>query len=140
MSNEKFTQGEWSAVEMGLPLCGIKIVSVKYPHGFFCSPPLIKVCEDRLDGESWVEMRERTKAQRVKCIRESNANAHLIAAAPEMYRALEELCSGADEESYRRNMDKAACHYGLSGGIEKCARCQREIKALRALAKARGEL
>jgi hypothetical protein len=45
--------------------------------------------EEKLPGESWLDMRERTKPEREMAQRECEANARLIAAAPLMHMALE---------------------------------------------------
>jgi hypothetical protein len=47
--------------------------------------------EERLEGESWLEMRERTKPIRIEKDVEQKANALLISKAPEMLEMLEEL-------------------------------------------------
>ena len=85
MSKEKFTKGKWSvSVESGN-------AKVYYPHGFLTSAGVIKIYDSRLDGESWIEMRERTESAREAAKAESNANMHLIAAAPEMYDLLNSI-------------------------------------------------
>ena len=83
MSEAKFTKGEWSVkIENG-------DAKVYCPHGFLTSANVIKVDNSRLDGEGWIEMRDRTEPVRESAKAESNANVHLIAAAPEMYTTLE---------------------------------------------------
>ena len=52
-----------------------------------CNPRTID--ETRLDGESWLDMRGRTKADRDELENEVKANARLIAAAPELLEKLE---------------------------------------------------
>ena len=83
MSNAKFTKGEWLVkIEDGN-------AKVFYPHGFLTSANVIKVDDSRLDGESWIDMRERTKPARDTADDESNANMHLIATSPDMYEEIE---------------------------------------------------
>lgn len=69
---------------------------------------------------------------------QKGSDAHLIAAAPELYEALADLVIERDEEQFRENMADAPCHSGICT-VDICLRCQREIRAIRALAKARGE-
>lgn len=83
----KFTKGRWYVVPTRFG--SIEGANVYYPHGFLTSSNVIPIDEVRLDGESWIEMRDRTKKQRKESELESIANMHLIAAAPEMYEALE---------------------------------------------------
>jgi hypothetical protein len=78
----KFTKGEW------LVRVGSDDAKVYYPHGFLTSASVIRIDESRLDGESWIDMRDRTKSARDKAKVESNANMYLIASAPEMYSIL----------------------------------------------------
>ena len=47
-----------------------------------------KVSEIRNDGESWLDMRNRTEPERKAIDEERKANAKLISAAPEMFEAL----------------------------------------------------
>ena len=97
MSEAKFTKGEWIVlVESGN-------AKVYYPHGVLTSENVIKVDDSRLDGESWIEMRERTEPEREAAKAESNANMHLIAAAPEMYEmlsSLSEMMPMLDEQTH----------------------------------------
>ena len=76
----EFTKGEWK-VKYGHELNGIKSASVWYPHGFLTSANVIKVSDEQLEGESWLDMRERTEPDRVQAATESNANMELIATA-----------------------------------------------------------
>lgn len=92
MSETKFTKGEWFTKD-GSEFGGIKSVMVFYPHGFLTSAKFIKIDESQKDGESWLDMRLRTDVDRKNAAIESNANMHLIAAAPEMYKMLEDLSS-----------------------------------------------
>lgn len=98
MSNEikeKFTKGEWFT-----KVCSnrgeFESVSVYYPHGFLCSANVIKVDDTRLQDESWLDMRNRTKQQRIDASLESNANQYLIASAPCMYKLLERWVDSTD--------------------------------------------
>jgi len=52
-----------------------------------CNPRTID--ETKADGESWLDMRDRTKAAREALAKEVMANARLIAAAPDMLAALQ---------------------------------------------------
>lgn len=69
---------------------------------------------------------------------ELEANAEVMAAAPDLVEALEGLIPNLDEKEFRRAMEHAQCHAGVCR-IDKCARCGRHLKAIRALAKAYGE-
>ena len=55
--------------------------------------------EDRNDGESWLDMRERTAPERAAIAAEQVANARLIAAAPELLAALRNLTQAIDAAS-----------------------------------------
>lgn len=85
MNDTKFTNGVWTTekTESG--------VKVNYSHGFLTSSDVIKIDESRQEGESWLDMRNRTESARQAAKEESNANMYLIAAAPEMYAQLAEL-------------------------------------------------
>jgi hypothetical protein len=50
-----------------------------------------KECEDREDGESWLSMRKRTETDRIEIEKEREANAKLIAAAPLLLEALQNI-------------------------------------------------
>lgn len=68
------------------------IGAIKHRDGFIafpCSPRSVN--EDRINGESWMGMRARTKLDRDAVSNEQNANARLIAAAPELLGALQAL-------------------------------------------------
>lgn len=116
MSEAKFTKGEWRVEIVN------RDAKVYYPHGFLTSANIIKIDDSKLDGESWLEMRDRTRPLRKAAKVESNANMHLIAAAPELYELLEKI---ANEAGYYESRTGATVTW-------------RE-KADQLLAKARGE-
>lgn len=60
------------------------------------------------------------------------ANARLIAAAPELLEALQEAYGAPTD------LTNAKCHVGITT-VERCHRCSRELKARAAIAKATGE-
>lgn len=93
----KFTKGEWSVKYSNGD------AAVYYPHGFFTSANVIKVDDTRLDGESWLAMRDRTEVDRENATTESNANMNLIAAAPSMYDFIKSLL---DVESLSMDHDE----------------------------------
>lgn len=112
MTEKKWTPGEWIGEDGG-------VVAVPAPDGggdIVCEAP-----------ENWEESMVFWEH-----------NAPLIAAAPELYEALEGLAFGGTERQYREMMNDAPCHNGITD-IEGCSRCGRELKAIRALSKARGE-
>ena len=77
---KKFTKGEW-CTKGSLIYCGEKAIG----STFYAR----KTDETRLSGESWLDMRKRTAAQReVDTKIEPEANAKLMAAAPEMLDVL----------------------------------------------------
>lgn len=84
----KFTEGPWQVKLSSFE--GIESASVMYPHGFLTSSNVIPVDETRVDGESWLSMRNRTAEQRKNNELESIANMYLIAAAPEMHDDLQD--------------------------------------------------
>lgn len=95
--NTEHTPGRWFADDH----------RVKYEHGHiasFWSPR--EISDERLDGESWLDMRNRTQPARAKLDREVKANACLSAAAPDLFAALnymltyfnEDLASIMDDE------------------------------------------
>ena len=59
--------------------------------------------------------------------------------ANDMYEALLNLVPIRSEDAYRRIKAKALCHYELCM-IDECSHCSAQIKAIRALLRARGEL
>jgi hypothetical protein len=50
-----------------------------------------RVDEDRLENESWLEMRRRTEPLRQDCFTEQQANAKLIASAPDLLKELQKI-------------------------------------------------
>lgn len=85
--NAKFTPGPWQLKQN--ENCKHKDLQVWTKHGYMVGTKVIKVDETRLDGESWLDMRERTEAKREQAKEEANANVALIACAPDMYEMLE---------------------------------------------------
>lgn len=74
------------------------IGAIKHRDGFIafpCSPR--NVNEDRINGESWMEMRARTKLDRDAVSNEQNANARLIAATPVLLKELQELVEAYED-------------------------------------------
>lgn len=61
-----------------------------------------RIDEERLCGESWLEMRDRTKLDRENCAIEKKANALLISKAPEMLGMLKKLRAAILSEDYIR--------------------------------------
>lgn len=77
----KGTRGKW-VVNDGV---------IKTNHGEtigFAAMLTSRIDEERLCGESWLEMRDRTKIDREICAIEKKANALLISKAPEMLEML----------------------------------------------------
>ena len=79
MSDLKATPGPWDAVGFG---GYVTVNSVRFP---------VDPDEDRLEGESWLDMRERTEQERREAKAERLANMTLQKAAPELYEQLNEL-------------------------------------------------
>ena len=78
----KHTKGEWVLDDRFIRCNGKAIASA-----WFTGNP--DDLEDRLEGESWLDMRHRTEPQRELITKtEPNANAKLIAAAPDLLKAL----------------------------------------------------
>lgn len=80
------------------------LIYSKYTNQFLASACTLvgRVCEDRLDGESWLDMRSRTKSEREECDNEAQANAKLIASAPEMLEMLKNMREAILSEDYVR--------------------------------------
>lgn len=75
MSDEKFTQGEWVASMHRDEVAVYMGEAVNYPYEYYCSD--VWYCDSH-----WCENDET-----------AIANAHLISAAPDMYRALRAIAS-----------------------------------------------
>lgn len=84
MSEAKHTPGPWMVTGHG---AGKGMISHQTGNVAFTAFPR-DVVEDCEDGESWIDMRERTQPERDRIHAEKMANAHLIAAAPEMLAAM----------------------------------------------------
>ncbi len=124
MSDTKFTKGEWSVViDNGN-------AKVYCPHGFLTSANVIKIDDSRLDGESWIEMRDRTSIARERAKVESNANMHLISAAPEMYEMIQSDIASLEFQLEQLGHGFEHLSVELSGEL---------TKKKQLLAKARGE-
>lgn len=102
-----FTEGPWTFSGAGIK-AGDEHIATTWALEF-------RVSDKRKDGESWLEMRERTTPERAAAAAEARANTHLIAAAPDMYAALRAFLEA----------------YGSTDQLSEQARA--------ALAKARGE-
>lgn len=76
----KFTKGNWELRERGITCNSKLIITCWYTK---------KIDDEPLEGESWLDCRERTKEdRRIHYEVEPQANAKLVAAAPDMYEAL----------------------------------------------------
>ncbi|HCC80411.1 MAG: hypothetical protein Tp185DCM00d2C31949971_63 [Prokaryotic dsDNA virus sp.] len=109
----KFTPAPWDQV---LPLGGVIKNGVNYP---------LSVSDEKLDGESWLDMRERTEPLRQERAREAEANIALQKAAPDLYEALHCLT-----EEVKKMKADIKNHPKMIGHL---------FEADAALAKARGE-
>jgi hypothetical protein len=85
---EKFTQGEWR-IEVSP-----HSTRIFNSNGFVASDAVINVDETRLDGESWIAMRDRTDSARNNAQIESQANVYVMAVATKMYLMLERQRQG----------------------------------------------
>lgn len=84
MEQFKGTKGEWNVQHDTNHIeCNGEIITI---GGFLRKPD-----DSQLMGESWIAMRKRTEPERVSIEQEKKANAHLIAAAPEMLQELQKL-------------------------------------------------
>ena len=76
MTDLKATPGPWDSVgAYGY----VTVNTVRFP---------VDPDEDRLDGESWLDMRKRTEQERTEAEAERLANMTLQEAAPDLYEAL----------------------------------------------------
>jgi hypothetical protein len=76
----KFTKGNWELHEGRIKCNGKLIITCWYTK---------KIDEEPLEGESWLDFRERTKEDRkIHYEIEPQANAKLVSAAPDMYESL----------------------------------------------------
>lgn len=113
----KHTPGPWSVSNK----YGSK-GAVAHASGFIAFPTMPReASEDRIDGESWLDMRTRTQPDRDAIDSEKEANARLIAAAPDMLQALKQMLDAFHH-------DPLGC--GQDAAVE---------AALDAVAKAQGE-
>lgn len=88
MTNFKGTKGKWFYCETSK---GVKSNNVKGLLATAWSVYNSDEVEQRLEGESWLDMRNRTEHIRNEKELEMKANAKLIACAPEMLEMLENL-------------------------------------------------
>lgn len=88
MSMNNYTQGPWSVSQETGGRNGIQDSKGNYIA--FTSLPY-KIDQTQNDGESWLDMRQRIAPQINARDRAQEANARLIAAAPDMLEALEEI-------------------------------------------------
>jgi hypothetical protein len=91
----KFTKGPWQLKQN--ENCKHKDLQVWTKHGYMVGATVIKVDETRLDGESWLDMRDRTENARELAKEEANANVALIACAPDMYEMLVDILECAED-------------------------------------------
>jgi hypothetical protein len=65
---------------------------VEHADGFVAFVAIPRtVSDERLDGESWLDMRQRTEGARAAAAVEQEANARLIATAPELLAELQQV-------------------------------------------------
>ena len=85
----KFTKGNWESHERSIRCNGRLIITCWNTK---------EIYPEKLEGESWLDWRERTKEDREIYYRiEPKANAKLIAAAPDMYNALSKLAEEVEK-------------------------------------------
>lgn len=101
----KFTKGNWELHERNITCNSKLIITCWYTK---------KIDDEPLEGESWLDCRERTKEdRRIHYEVEPQANAKLVAAAPDMYEALEHII-----EYWNRDRNDEAMHDALWHIIE----------------------
>lgn len=115
MNDTKFTPGPWRRDEHHVKLGDRLICFAAYPR------EMPDEHQNRQDGESWLDARIRLAPERAAIVAESEANAALIAAAPDLYSALASIVAAHEE------CDTMGIGYVLADA------------ARTALAKARGE-
>lgn len=121
MSDTKFTPGPWKANDTNIHAGNEHIVTAWGLEG--------RVSDERNEGESWLQMRERTDPSRKEAEMEGIANAHLIAATPDMYKWIE------SEHCPNSNCDNnGAINHGDE--LEQCQWCYERNEILM---RARGE-
>lgn len=80
MSTAQHTPGPWSVSKRPTAKDGIE-----HAGGFVAFVAIPRtVSDERLDGESWLDMRQRTEGARIAVMAEQEANARVITTAPEM--------------------------------------------------------
>jgi len=80
------TPGPWAVSQRPTAKDGIE-----HANGFVAFVAIPRtVCDDREEGESWIDMRTRTEGARLAVADEQRANARLIAAAPDLLAVLRE--------------------------------------------------
>ena len=98
MSEFKGTRGKWFFDKTK------NAITSENVSGILATAWMTYKCEDieeRLEGESWLEMRERTKPIRIEKDVEQKANALLISKAPEMLAMLEKIFDEKEVESFK---------------------------------------
>lgn len=100
-----FTPGPWAVSKRPTAKDGIE-----HADGFVAFVAIPRtVSDERLADESWLDMRQRTEGARIAVMAEQEANARLIAAAPELLAALQDLADlGSDTLGKRHPFVQAA--------------------------------